>query len=626
MCGIFGFADPGTEASEQVCSVILEYGFSAIGPRGPDSRGLFKVDLGGQSYAMAHTRLAVIDLSPLGRQPMTSPDSNWCMSYNGEIYNYLEVREELKGAGWSFSSDSDSEVFLKAWCEWGLESLHKLNGMFAASFLDLLSGDIWLVRDRYGVKPLYWSHVSGGGMAFSSSPALLAKGLSAPVNVGYCARGARYKVFEVDGEDSPFEGVSSVGAGCWVRYQPGSLEATIVNGKWYDLAEAVSKKEAQIKVKSDDEVLEECRYILENAIAIRTRSDVPVAVSLSGGLDSTTVAAYASKKIENLVGFNYGSPFATSSEGPLVSSFSDNVGIRARYIWPNFSSNDLDDLLESTLTAQQAPFVGMSVLAQHQVFKEVRAEGVKVLLGGQGGDEIFAGYRKFFIVAALSAIRQRDVRGVMSLLSSLAVMLIHEVRQYKVYLQALGRYSNRDKVAFNILSWDVCSLDLWGGGERTLSSRQIEDVQNFSIPTLLRYEDRNSMGNGVESRLPFMDYRLVEFALALPAKFKLANGYGKWIVRKVTAGLVSDDVRLNRMKRGFDVTQSWINDGLGESLRARISSNRHLLDIYLKEGVNLNRFMTGEAMSRDRNVLDELLMLAWLVDPYRLPSAGTEES
>jgi asparagine synthase (glutamine-hydrolysing) len=170
-----------------------------------------------------------------------------------------------------------------------------------------------------------------------------------------------------------------------------------------------------------------------------------------------------------------------------------------------------------------------------------------------------------------------------------------------------------------LLNWTSKSEDLWGGSERTLSGRQIDDVLQWSLPTLLRYEDRNSMGYGVESRLPFMDYRLLELAVALPARLKIRNGYGKWVLRKMTAGVVPDIVRLNRKKRGFDVTQAWVREGIGAHLRRTIGDNRSAVSDHLQRGIDLNRMLSDEALSNDSNLLDEALMLAWLTKPVRRP-------
>jgi asparagine synthase (glutamine-hydrolysing) len=625
MCGIFGIVR-AHHAVDRELEKMIEFGLGAIGSRGPDGHGIALQQLRGFDAVLAHTRLSIIDLSEHGHQPMQDEDSNWFITYNGEIYNYLEIREELQALGWAFHGQSDTEVLLKAWAQWGLDALHRFDGMFAFAVFNRASGDMWLVRDRFGVKPLLWGCLPDGGLVFSSSVAAVAKLVTADVDVSYCARGVRYKAFEVSGSEAPFIGVNAVPAGGWLRIRLSDTGLDMTDGRWYDLKQAVARRVSSIESRTDTDVLEECRQLLEDSVRLRLRSDVPVAVSLSGGLDSSTIAAHASGHVRDLMGFTYGSPDALTSEGPVVAAFSQKMGVTAEYIWPTHDALALGELLERALTCQEAPFGGLSVLAQNEVFRTVRQAGFKVLLGGQGGDEIFAGYRKFFVVATRDALNRRDIGSVVSLVYSLGLMLLHEVGQARMYWQGLSRYSNKASFEFRLLDWEPPTINLWGNARGTLSDRQMDDIQQWSIPSLLRFEDRNSMGHGLETRLPFMDYRLVELALALPARLKIAKGYGKWALRSITEGVVPDLVRLNRRKRGFDVTQSWIEGGIGASLRARIQDNQSALAPYMKKKVNCDQTLSDAALAQDRNLLDEALMLAWLVQPVRQPTSQRASS
>jgi len=536
---------------------------------------------------------------------------------NGEIYNYRELRSDLEKRGHSFRSASDTEVLPHLYEEYGDDMVRELNGMFAFAVFNKLSGDLWLVRDRFGVKPLLWTNMPEG-VVFSSSVAAVAKLANASVDISYCARGLRYKAFEVEGSGSPFSGVRSIPAGGWLRISPSPAGLNLRDGRWYDLKEAVSNLTSRIESRSDEELLDECQQLLRDAVSLRLRSDVPLAVSLSGGLDSSSIAALATRQLQGLKGFTYGSPNASESEGPVVSDFSKKAGVAAQYIWPSYDAQALGQLLDRTLKVQEAPFGGLSVLAQNEVFREVRQAGFKVLLGGQGGDEVFAGYRKFFVVATRHAWQRHEFGDALQLIYSLGLMLMHEVSQTRIYWTALTRYSNK-KFEFGLMDWKAEPINLWGSSENTLAQRQIDDIQNWSIPSLLRFEDRNSMGNGLETRLPFMDYRLVELGLALPARLKISKGFGKWGLRHITEGIVPDTVRLNRKKRGFDVTQSWVEGGIGANLRDRIHSNRGALGPYLKRDADLDKNLSDATLSSNRNALDEALMLAWLTEPIRLP-------
>ncbi len=599
-----------------------------IAPRGPDGSGTWDGQAQNIFINLSHARLSIIDVSDHARQPMLDEACDWIITYNGEIFNYIEIREELRALGWSFHSASDTEVLLKAWAQWGIDALPRLNGMFAFAVHNQKTGETWLVRDRFGVKPLLWARLPGDGLVFSSSVAAVAQAIDAQVDTAYCSFGLRYKAFEGPDGGAPFEGVHSVAPGGWLKLtitptaSGANVGLEITEGRWYDLAQAVAAKQASIAVCSDNDLLEQCQHLLQDAVKLRLRSDVPLAVSLSGGLDSSTVAALAARQVTDLHGFTFGSPKALQSEGPVVDRFAEEVGITPHYIWPTLDAAGLDALLERTLSYQEAPFPGLSVMAQNEVFRHVRQAGFKVLLGGQGGDEAFAGYRKFFVVAARHAMRTRDAGSTVRLLYSLGLMLLHEAGQARLFWRALGRYQPKTDFAFELLDWTAPKANLWGAAAGGLADRQIEDVQRWSIPTLLRYEDRNSMGHGVETRLPFMDYRLVELALALPARLKIANGFGKWAIRHVTQGVVPDFIRLNRKKRGFDVTQTWIADGLGNSLRMRLHAQKSAIAPFMKKNLDIDQVLSDEALQANSNLLDEALMLAWLAEPIRQPATA----
>jgi asparagine synthase (glutamine-hydrolysing) len=598
----------------------------SIAARGPDGWGQQVFACHGHQVRLVHARLSIIDLSDLSRQPMQDPASGWWIVYNGEIYNYLEVRAELQACGHSFQSSGDTEVLLKAWAQWGIAALPRLNGMFAFAAFHPQRGELWLVRDRFGVKPLAWGRLPRGGMTFSSSVAGVARQVHAEIDVGYCARGVRYKVFETAQSGSPFRNVHTVPAGSWTRFMFSESGVDVAEGRWYDLGSAVAACAESVMRCRDGELIDRCDALMRSAVTLRLRSDVPVAVSLSGGLDSSTVAALAAKDVNQLRGFTYGAPHAALSEGPTVQAMSERIGVDVTYVWPRYAETALGDALERTMAFQEAPFSGLSLLAQNEVFQRVRQARFKVLLGGQGGDESFAGYRKFFIVAMREAMRRKEPWNIVNAMHSFALMLIHEAGQARRYWSNLNRYRSGAEDGFRLLNWTSKSEDLWGGSDRTLSGRQIDDVLQWSLPTLLRYEDRNSMGHGVESRLPFMDYRLLELAVALPARLKIRNGYGKWTLRRMTAGVVPDIVRLNRKKRGFDVTQAWVKEGIGARLRRTICDNRSALADHLLPGADLDRMLSDEALSNDSNLLDEALMLAWLAKPVRSPGHASTDA
>lgn len=620
MCGIAGTISRSTAEAHRSGahrSNTLPEELYPIMRRGPDGHGTEVIDSHGYQVSLTHSRLAILDLSELARQPMQDQVSGWWIVYNGAIYNYPEIRAELQAHGWTFQSTGDTEVLLKAWAQWKLEALPRLNGMFAFTAFHAGLGELWLVRDRFGIKPLAWGRLPEDGIAFSSSVAGVASKVGSGVDIGYCARGVRYKVFETADSGSPFRNVHAVSPGSWVKFSLAKAGMHVSKGQWYDLKAAVAARSESIMHCSTGELIEQCRNFLVSAVTVRLRSDVPVGVSLSGGLDSSTVAALASKTLPDLRGFTYGSPHAIKSEGPQTRDFVAAVGMDITYVWPHFNKAELANAVERTMTFQEAPFSSLSVIAQNEIYRAAHLANFKVLLGGQGADEVFAGYRKFFVVALREALSKRDLLNTVNFIYSLGLMLLHESSQARLYWSNIGRYQNNPDAGFHLLDWQPTVEDLWGGYGLPLSARQIEDVQKWSLPTLLRYEDRNSMAYGIESRLPFMDYRLVELALALPPAMKINNGFGKWALRHAVANIVPDAIRLKRKKRGFDVTQHWVEAGVGASLRDSIFDNRHVLSSYLRPRANLDRLLSDASLSNDSNLLDEALMLAWLVSPVR---------
>ena len=609
-------------------SAALAAAFRYIDGRGPDARGARQVACRGHAVTLAHSRLAVIELSALGAQPMVDHECGWSIVYNGEVYNYQKIREALKATGQAFNGASDTEVLLRAWATWGLDALQRLNGMFAFAALNERTGELWLVRDRFGVKPLLWGRCPNGDVVFGSSVASVAGMVGTDIDTDYCARGVRYKAYETAQSGSPYKHVNAVGAGCWIKFQLSPERIGITEGRWYALRDAVALRREAMSHTADADLLEECRQLFDSAVQLRLRSDVPVAVSLSAGLDSASIACMMQRNGAHTHAFSFGSPSERASEGPGTQALAKASGIDLTYVWPRYSSWDLCEVLERTMAFQEAPFSGMSPIAQNAVFREVSDAGFKVLLGGQGSDEIFAGYRKFIVIALREAQHRREAKEALRLLYSLGLMLAHEAGQARMYWRNLSRYKGGEgkAAAFRLLDWEPGAHNLWGEAGVSLPDRQIEDIQQWSLPTLLRYEDRNSMGYGIETRLPFMDYRLVEFALALPTRMKIANGYGKWMLRHAAKGLVPNVVRLNRKKRGFDVTQNWITQGIGAALRGTIFDHATALQGSLKSGGELDTLLSDESLSQDPDLLDEALLLAWLVDPTRVPRRQTGAS
>ena len=610
MCGIIGAIEGAS--NKNLDFTIKGKLYQYIASRGPDFYDYTSEFVNNHKVSFGHARLAIIDLSSASNQPMYSRDGRFVLTYNGEIFNFKEIREELLVHGLSFETKGDTEVILKAWEHWGVKCLNKFNGMFAFGLLDRDKKELFLVRDRFGVKPLVYGQTMDGTIIFSSSISSVASFVGKEINQKYCSVGLRYGFFEGYEDCTPYKDVKYVTPGTYLKF---SLSENIASEKhtWYTLDKEVLKKEQELSAFSESELLELGKKLLFNSVKRRMRSDVPIAVSLSGGVDSSTIASIASKEVDDLTGFTYGSPNNNNSEGPIVDLFAKEKNIKVNYIFPNYTSKGLRDLFERTEKAQDAPFLGLSILAQQEVYKVVKEQGFKVLLGGQGGDEIFAGYRKFFLVALRNAINSRNPKNILQFLYSFGNLLLRGVGNYKMYWSQRNRYFKKTgKQVALISSLPVIKINLLGDRDTLLNKRQILDIQHYSLPTLLRYEDRNSMSFGVESRLPFMDYQLVEFALALPATLKIKNGFGKWALREMATPEVPKFILKNKVKVGFEVTQNWINNGLGEVIRTKILDNKKALQNFVENTNLLEQNLQNDALSTDRNLLSEALLLTYL--------------
>jgi asparagine synthase (glutamine-hydrolysing) len=606
MCGFAGAFSPDPSLPlRPVVDAIVD----AQACRGPDHREVSAMAAGGGQLVFGHNRLSIIDLSAEANQPMWDHEHRFCIVFNGEIYNYLELRGDLHALGHTFTTESDTEVILEAFKAWGTDALNRLNGMFAFAIAEPAAGRLWLVRDRFGVKPLYYHH-AGGALYFSSTPGELARQLSLPPNLAYVSRGLHYWLYEDDGPISQYEGVNAVPSGQFIAVRDcGDGRPEIAPQRYYDLEARVEARRENLAGVTDDEAAEQVLSLLQDAVRLRLRADVPVGISLSGGLDSSSIAALVSEMHADVRGFSYGRPDVPGSEGPLVAHVARMSGITPNYIWP--SPDDGIAAFWQTLEAQDAPFPGLSIVAQYLVFQAAHAQGMKVLLGGQGADEVLMGYRKFQVMLLVDALRRRDARAALRFGLSAGLMLVAEARTASVYLRQRQRYLSPRGLSTQLRLPPPAELDLAYDASEPVWRRQVRDVKRLSLPTLLRYEDRNSMGNSLETRLPFLDYRFVELALALPDRLRVRAGYGKWVLRQAVIGRVPPPIRTARYKRGFDAPQlAWIRSGLGQSIRRRLSDAPNAASF--TNGQSVDELFNNQRLAADPTAIAEATSLLWL--------------
>ncbi len=609
MCGIAGVVRAGgLQGAFELTERILD----SQHRRGPDHRAVEIWSEGAVRVVLGHNRLSIVDLSAGANQPMWDGDKRVCVVHNGEVYNYLELREELAARGHRFRTRSDTEVILEAFKAWGPGAFERFQGMFAFALLDVPGDRLYLVRDRFGVKPLFWAD-TGDGVAFASTPEVIARDLGLVPDRSYVARGIRYGIYD-GGEDSPFLGVQALPPGSYLELRASdsrSIQTTL--RPYYDLAARVVATREVLTGQSVPLLRQRVADLLESAVDVRFRADVPVAISLSGGLDSSAVAALAARRRGELVAFCFGDPEDPRSEAPLARELCRRLGLRLHCVSPEPAS--LADAYVETLAAQGAPFFSPSVIAQFLVYRAARAAGFKVLLGGQGGDEVFMGYPKFHAFYAHRLWTEGRHFAAALAAGGLVRRLGSDWTRAAAIWRHRQRYLRADGMAAALRLPDSPPIPLGYDAAQPLWKRQLLDVTRTSLPTLLRYEDRNSMANSIESRLPFMDVRLVEVALALPDAVKIRHGFGKWIVRQVVEGVVPDAIRLARYKRGFDVEQAaWIDAGLGRRVRQALLGRERAMRKWLRPGERIEVAFSDRALKRRPTAFAEATTLLWLAD------------
>ena len=538
MCGIAGFFGPPDHE-------LLERMNAAIWHRGPDDHGFSE----SPAMSIGMRRLSIIDVAG-GHQPMETADGKLRIVYNGEIYNYRDVRAELIEKGRRFHTECDTEVLLQAYAEWGTDCFRRLNGMWAAAIADLREDRLVLCRDHFGIKPLYYAR-AGERILFASEVKSLWQDPALPRAVN------EQMVFEylVQGlhDHSPetfFQGVRHVPAASYIVIQDGRIEDPV--SYW------------QPQLRRDGAMTPEAFHdLFKKSVARRLVSDVPVGAALSGGLDSTTIVALMTDLLREHL------PDAASLRGH-VKTFSavfdgDPIDERA-YIeeaiaktgadttYTSPSSQTFVDEMEDMVWHLDEPVVSTGPYAQWCVMRTAK-EQVKVVLDGQGGDELLAGYVPYQMVYLRQLWRQRKL-GRLLREAVLARDVIWPVVR-RTLRQRKGAIPARSLLKDAFLAAHHPALDT--RPDDNLKERLRQDLTTYSLPALLRYEDRNSMAHSIESRVPYLDQELVEAILGLPDGEIIRDGWSRIILRESMRRLLPDRIRLRRWKVGFTTPESrWL--------------------------------------------------------------------
>ena len=587
MCGIAGVVQFGRAVSDP--SDRLSRSLSSLSHRGPDGHGEMTWESARDCRVdMGMTRLAVLDLSPSGRQPMTTPDGRFTIVFNGEITNFVEIRSELQGEGVTFHSTGDTEVLLRAWEHWGARCRHRLDGMYAFAVLDRHEATLTLVRDPFGIKPLYTAQPNPDCLAFGSEVRSLLPFVSSTPSLDWqvAARYLSTGLYD-DGPQTFVDGIQQVAPGSMVVVDLEGAEHQKVPPDWWP---SLQTNEALTLDQAADAV----RELLTQSVRRNLRSDVPLGIALSGGIDSTAIV-HLVRAIEPdlpIRMFSYVAPGTAMDESPWIRRATAFSGGDLTTVEPQAEDliRDLDDLI----VAQGEPFASTSIYAQYRVFQTMSESGIVVSLDGQGGDEVFAGYQGYpgqrarslveggeWLQAALFLGHWSRWPG-RSLSKGLARVALEYWPEFAFQGPIAARLSPtppglregllRERIGHQQPGRSLASHDGLAGVRVKAELRA--SLLERGLQSLLRHGDRNSMRWSVESRVPFLDRSLVEFALSLPECFLVdPSGTSKAVLRKAMKGLVPDEILLRRDKVGFETPDTMWLDRQREVLAERVQGS-----------------------------------------------------
>jgi asparagine synthase (glutamine-hydrolysing) len=572
MCGIAGIIlhSPDTNAA-----VHLKKMTDTLAHRGPDVAGLWSNKK--STVHLGHRRLSIIDLSSKALQPMAFAN-RYQIVYNGEIYNYIEIRSYLQNKGYSFVTQSDTEVIMAAYDYWKEKCLQQFDGMFAFAIWDEKEEKLFAARDRFGEKPFYYYEDEGNFIFASEMKALWAIGVDKKMNnkmlLNYITLGHLQNC--IDKEQTFFDDIYSLPPSHYLSYQPSSNQISKITRYWS------LNKEAKIDIAADD-AIEKFTELFNLSVKRRLRSDVALGTSLSGGLDSSAIAftinelqkGSSKDEAKMLQTFSAVFPGFENDESKYIQSVTANLNISNHQTQP--TAVDLINDFEKLCYHQEEPFQSSGIFAQYKVFELAKKHDVKVLLDGQGADEILAGYPRYihwFLQEVLSrhklgatqierrAFRRNnqpfrwDFKNVFA-----AFLPSHAAMQ-------LEKLEYRKTISHPDISPDFLSLlkhQEWVGIHKPIVTK-LNDMLHFNITEmgleeLLRFADRNSMAHGREVRLPFLNHELVEFIFSLPSQLKMHDGWTKFLLRNAMNKKLPDEIVWRKEKIGFEPPQkNWMED------------------------------------------------------------------
>lgn len=548
MCGIAAIIDyskiePKVEDIKSMTDLLAH--------RGPDGEGFFIK--GG--VALGHRRLAIIDTDQRSDQPMRR--SHLHIIFNGMIYNYLEIKEELISLGVTFTTTSDTEVILEAYHQWGIAAFNRFNGMWAIVLYDKKEKKVICSRDRFGIKPLYYTFIKN--KIYFASEIKAFKAITAWKPKINHTRLLEYLAYNMSDhtDETMFDGVYQLPKSHHGIIDLESNKMAI--NRYYDINRS----------KTNDG--SEFMTLFHDAIKLRTRTDVPLAATLSGGMDSSSIVSMMANEMDYKP-----DTYTLAYPGHQLDESHFAIQVIKKYDIPKHLVSTTEEYLKQHIDRliyhQDEPFTGVTVMAQSHIYESINNSGYKVVLGGQGGDEILCGYDKFSVALFKENIKKNPLTAINELchFQNLRSFGIIDAVQSIIFYE---RNKRNKRIDWYTLSEKQKKTRFNRTKENDVVQVSYNLLFGLGISALLRYEDRNSMSYGIESRMPFLDYRLVEYCLNMPSELKLKRGITKDILRKSMTGIVPDDILNRNDKMGFVTPQNkWMNNNKSYYLRLASSA------------------------------------------------------
>ncbi|MBU8880798.1 asparagine synthase (glutamine-hydrolyzing) [Bacillus sp. FJAT-29790] len=548
--------------------------------RGPDGEGhmcFFE-----NHFWMGHRRLSIVDLSSAGHQPMSYRNERYWITYNGGVYNYIELRSELESLGHVFYSKTDTEVVLAAYAQWGEHCLQRFNGAWAFVILDTQEKKVFAARDRFGAKPFYYG-VKEQLVGFASEIKQLCE-------IGF---GKRYEKAEVAkfllygdvnlSRKTCFDGVFQLLNGEALMWNIHEGTENIRIWKYYD-----PEFERSMKGKKELSYYQEkFNFLFEDSVRLRLRSDVEVGSCLSGGMDSSSIVTMTKKLITQQGAGNSQKTFTSCFEDPRFDEWQfaeevvNSTNVEAHRVFPNM--NNLFQEIEDLIWYQEEPFRSTSIFAQWNVMRLAHEKGIKVLLDGQGADEVMSGYHYYIPMYLASTLKTGNVPNFLSSLSSMKRTGILSATESSLRILMKTGYYLSGLKQLRVVPIKSLLNSKYQNVERFNSSLDFQSYTYHDIfgrlQSLLRHEDRNSMTFSVEARTPFLDYRLVELFLNMPGEYKIRDGWTKPFLREAMKGSLPNSVRLRTDKKGFETPEIlWYRENYQKIKEELLCQDSHLYE------------------------------------------------